>query len=47
MFLEVRPSNISAITLYESIGFNEMGVRPGYYPAQKGRENAILMGVAL
>ena len=47
MFLEVRPSNVSAITLYESIGFNEMGVRPGYYPAPNGRENAVLMGVAL
>jgi len=47
MFLEVRPSNVSAITLYESIGFNEMGVRPGYYPAHNGRENALLMGVAL
>jgi len=47
MFLEVRSSNVSAITLYESIGFNEMGVRPGYYPAQNGRENAVLMGVAL
>ncbi len=47
MFLEVRPSNVSAITLYESIGFNEMGMRPGYYPAYNGRENAVLMGVAL
>lgn len=47
MFLEVRPSNTSAITLYESIGFNEMGVRPGYYPAHDGREDAVLMGVAL
>jgi ribosomal-protein-alanine N-acetyltransferase len=47
MFLEVRPSNVSAITLYESIGFNEMGVRPGYYPAHNGHENAVLMGVAL
>ena len=47
MFLEVRPSNTAAITLYESIGFNEMGVRPGYYPAHNGRENAVLMGVAL
>ena len=47
MFLEVRPSNVTAITLYESIGFNEMGVRPGYYPSHNGRENAVLMGVAL
>jgi len=47
MFLEVRPSNISAIALYENIGFNEMAVRRGYYPAQNGREDAVLMGLAL
>jgi ribosomal-protein-alanine N-acetyltransferase len=47
MFLEVRPSNHSALGLYDSIGFNEMGIRPGYYPAQNGREDAVLMGVAL
>lgn len=47
MFLEVRPSNISAIALYENIGFNEMAIRRGYYPAHNGREDAVLMGVAL
>lgn len=47
MFLEVRPSNKSAISLYESIGFNEFSVRKGYYPAAKGREDAILMGLAI
>lgn len=47
MFLEVRPSNISAIALYENIGFNEMAVRRAYYPAQNGREDAVLMGLAL
>ncbi|HEY9268027.1 MAG TPA: ribosomal protein S18-alanine N-acetyltransferase [Methylotenera sp.] len=47
MFLEVRPSNISAIALYENIGFNEMAVRRGYYPAHNGREDAVLMGLAL
>ncbi|MCB5186514.1 ribosomal protein S18-alanine N-acetyltransferase [Methylobacillus caricis] len=47
MFLEVRPSNISAISLYESMGFNEMAIRRGYYPAKHGREDAVLMGVAL
>lgn len=47
MFLEVRPSNHSALGLYESIGFNEMGIRPGYYPAHNGREDAVLMGMAL
>ncbi|MDP3678568.1 MAG: ribosomal protein S18-alanine N-acetyltransferase [Methylotenera sp.] len=47
MFLEVRSSNISAITLYENIGFNEMAIRRGYYPAQNGREDAVLMGLVL
>lgn len=47
MFLEVRPSNTSAIALYESAGFNEFSVRKGYYPAGNGREDAILMGLAL
>lgn len=45
MFLEVRRSNIPAITLYERMGFNEFSVRKGYYPSpQGGREDAILMG---
>ena len=48
MFLEVRPSNISAIALYENSGFNEMSIRRKYYPAVNGgREDAILMGLAL
>lgn len=47
MFLEVRPSNTAAIGLYESMGFNEFSVRKGYYPAESGREDAILMGLAL
>lgn len=47
MFLEVRPSNLAARALYESMGFNEFSVRKGYYPAKQGREDAILMGSAL
>lgn len=47
MFLEVRTSNISAISLYENMGFNEMAVRRNYYPAHHGREDAVLMGLAL
>jgi [ribosomal protein S18]-alanine N-acetyltransferase len=47
MFLEVRPSNVSAIALYENMGFCEMAVRRGYYPAENGREDAVLMGLAL
>jgi ribosomal protein S18 acetylase RimI-like enzyme len=29
--LEVRVTNIAAIGLYESLGYQRMGVRPGYY----------------
>jgi ribosomal-protein-alanine N-acetyltransferase len=47
MFLEVRMSNISAIALYENIGFCEMAIRRGYYPSHDGREDAVLMGLAL
>ncbi|MES2013190.1 MAG: ribosomal protein S18-alanine N-acetyltransferase [Pseudomonadota bacterium] len=47
MFLEVRASNVSAIALYENVGFNEMSVRRGYYPAGNGREDAVLMGLAV
>jgi [ribosomal protein S18]-alanine N-acetyltransferase len=47
MFLEVRTSNISAIALYENMGFCEMAVRRGYYPAKEGREDAVLMGLAI
>jgi len=47
MFLEVRVSNRNAIRLYESTGFNEMAIRPRYYPAANGREDAMLMGLAL
>ena len=47
LFLEVRESNHPAIRLYESMGFNEMSIRRNYYPAKNGRENAILMGLAI
>ena len=47
MFLEVRPSNIVALRLYEDVGFNEMAVRKNYYPGHNGREDAILMGISL
>lgn len=47
VFLEVRSSNRVAIGLYESVGFNEIGRRRGYYPAQRGREDAILFAFCL
>ena len=47
IFLEVRPSNIGAIALYKNIGFNEIGIRKGYYPAENGREDALMLAMAL
>lgn len=47
VFLEVRPSNPRAIRLYRDFGFNEIGLRPNYYPAAKGREDAIVMAMEL
>ena len=47
VFLEVRPSNIHAIALYEDMGFNEIGVRKGYYPTENGREDAIMLALQL
>jgi ribosomal-protein-alanine N-acetyltransferase len=42
--LEVRASNAAAITLYRHSGFGDIGLRRAYYPAENGREDAILMG---
>jgi ribosomal-protein-alanine N-acetyltransferase len=47
MFLEVRPSNRAARALYAGNGFRQLYVRRGYYPADDGREDAILMGLDL
>lgn len=43
IFLEARPSNISAIRLYKSLGFAQIGVRRGYYQSAGGREDAIVL----
>jgi ribosomal-protein-alanine N-acetyltransferase len=41
MTLEVRVSNKPAIHLYESLGFEEGGIRKGYYA--NNREDALIM----
>lgn len=43
LLLEVRRSNEGAQGLYRSEGFHELGVRKAYYPAEKGREDAIIL----
>ncbi|OQV39702.1 ribosomal-protein-alanine N-acetyltransferase [Pantoea vagans] len=45
LWLEVRASNLPAITLYEQLGFNQVSSRPNYYPTASGREDAILMAL--
>jgi ribosomal-protein-alanine N-acetyltransferase len=47
MFLEVRPTNVAARALYENMGFNELGSRREYYPADRGREDALILGRVL
>lgn len=42
-FLEVRPSNVAARSLYESLGFTVTSRRPRYY----GDEDALLMALDL
>jgi [ribosomal protein S18]-alanine N-acetyltransferase len=46
-FLEVRPSNTAAIRLYLSLGFEQVGMRRGYYQAVGGREDAAVLKLAL
>jgi [ribosomal protein S18]-alanine N-acetyltransferase len=45
IWLEVRPSNMSARNLYKKLGFHEAGIRPNYYPETK--ENAVVMVLTL
>jgi len=47
MFLEVRPSNAVALRLYRSAGFEQIGMRPAYYQAEHGREDAVVLAAIL
>jgi len=47
LFLEVRPSNAQAQSLYTRFGFSQIGVRRDYYPARDGRENALILKLKL
>ncbi len=47
MLLEVRTSNVAALGLYCAAGFSEIGLRRGYYSADNGREDAIVMECVL
>ena len=44
VLLEVRPSNLRALKIYEQYGFVRIGLRKDYYPAAgNAREDAIVM----
>ncbi|TXH05118.1 MAG: ribosomal-protein-alanine N-acetyltransferase [Nevskiaceae bacterium] len=47
VLLEVRKSNKAAFRLYETRGFERIGLRKGYYPALDGREDAIVLSLEL
>jgi [ribosomal protein S18]-alanine N-acetyltransferase len=45
--LEVRVSNTIAFNLYKKLGFTVVGHRKDYYPHKDGREDAIVLAIAL
>lgn len=47
LFLEVRASNKPAIKLYQRFGFENVGLRKGYYDAPVGREDAYVYLLAM
>ena len=47
LFLEVRPSNEVGQRLYTGYGFKQVGVRRSYYPAHRGREDALVLSLSL
>ncbi|MBE7526226.1 MAG: ribosomal protein S18-alanine N-acetyltransferase [Burkholderiales bacterium] len=47
VLLDVRESNTGAASLYRRLGFQQIAVRKGYYPAMCGREDALVMKLEL
>ena len=47
IFLEVRPTNTSALSLYRKKGFQKIAKRPAYYQATGGREDADVLALKL
>jgi ribosomal-protein-alanine N-acetyltransferase len=47
IFLEVRPSNVTALALYRKKGFHKVARRPAYYQASEGREDAAVLAKKL
>jgi ribosomal-protein-alanine N-acetyltransferase len=47
LWLEVRTSNVRAQQVYLQYGYRRVGERKNYYPADQGREDAIVMSYKL
>ena len=50
IILEVRPTNAAAVTLYQKLGYEQIGVRKNYYPANPetgSREDALVMAKSI
>ena len=47
LWLEVRTSNRRAQEVYQRYGYRRVGERRNYYPAERGREDAIVMSFKL
>ena len=50
IILEVRPSNSDAVNLYQKLGYEQIGIRKGYYPADKmsgTREDALVLAKSI
>ena len=47
IFLEVRPTNQTALGLYKKKGFHKIAERPAYYQANDGREDAAVLAKKL
>ncbi|MCL2020685.1 MAG: ribosomal protein S18-alanine N-acetyltransferase [Betaproteobacteria bacterium] len=49
MFLEARPSNSNALSLYQSFGFQQVALRTAYYSANADnvREDALILRATL
>jgi len=47
VFLEVRPSNETALALYRKKGFYQVANRPAYYQSHQGREDAAVLAKKL
>jgi ribosomal-protein-alanine N-acetyltransferase len=50
IILEVRPSNVAAVNLYQKLAYEQIGMRKNYYPADPHlgtREDALVMAKSI